>query len=112
MVRVKAQLNQYVGGHIDLLVRDNYGDDGCGPSSGPVVDIRVYGDHEDHAYEEANDDSDQHVDDECNRDLDVQTDEHVSSFRTLNQVLENKQGIYLSTHAPSCDVSNNPDVET
>ena len=24
VVRVKAQLNQYVGGHIDLLVCDNY----------------------------------------------------------------------------------------
>ena len=30
----------------------------------------------------------------------------------MNQVLENEQGIYVSAQAPSCDVSNNPDVET
>ena len=48
VVRVKAQMNQYVGGHIDLLVRDNYNvaefDYGCGPNSGLVPDTRVYGD--------------------------------------------------------------------
>ena len=47
-----------------------------------------------------------------NGNLDVQADGHISSFRTFNQVLENEQGIYVSTHAPSCDVSNNPDAET
>ena len=26
--------------------------------------------------------------------------------------MENEKGIYVSTHAPSCDVSNNPDAET
>ena len=26
--------------------------------------------------------------------------------------MENEQGIYVSAQAPSCDVSNNPDVET
>ena len=36
---------------------------------------------------------------------------HVSSFCTFNQVLENEQGIYVSTYAPSCDVSNNPNAE-
>ena len=25
--------------------------------------------------------------------------------------MENEQGIYVSAHAPSCDVSNNPDAE-
>ena len=48
VVQVKAQVNQYVGGHIDLLVRDNYNiaefDYGCGPNSGLVPDTRVYGD--------------------------------------------------------------------
>ena len=43
--------------------------------------------------------------------MDVQADGHVSSFQIFNQVLENKQGIYVSAHAASCDVSNNPDVE-
>ena len=67
--------------------------------------------HEDCAYEEANDEWDEDVDYESNGDIDVQTDGHVSFFRTFNQVLENEQEIYVSVHAPSCDVSNNPDVE-
>ena len=115
VVRVKPQVNQSMGGHIDLLVRNNYNVAefyyGCGPSSGPVPDTRVYGDDEDYAYKEANDESDEDVDDESNRDLDVQAYGHVSSFQTFNQVLENEQGIYVSTHAASYDVSNNPYVE-
>ena len=51
VIRVKPQVNQYVGGHIDLLVRNNYNvaefDSGCGPSSGLVPDTGVYGDDED-----------------------------------------------------------------
>ena len=70
VVRVKPQVNQSVGGHIDLLVRDNYNvaefDYGCGPSSGPISNTKVYGDDEDCAYEEANDESDEDVDDESN----------------------------------------------
>ena len=97
-----------MGGHIDILVRENYNvaefDYSCGPSSGPVPDIGVYGDDEDRAYEKASDESDEDVDDESNGDLDVQADEHVSSFQTFNQVLENEQRIYVSTHAVSCDV--------
>ena len=115
VVRVKPQVNQSVGGHIDLLVCENYNvtefDYGSGPSSSPVPDIGVYGDDEDRAYEKANDESDEDVDDESNGDLDVQADEHVSFFQTFNQVLENKQMIYVSTHAVSCDVLNNLDVE-
>ena len=60
-----------MGGHIDLLVRNNHNatefDYGCGPSSGLVPDTGVYGEDEDCAYEEANDESDEDVDDECNR---------------------------------------------
>ena len=44
--------------------------------------------------------------------MNVEADGHASSFQTLNQVLENEQGIYVFAQAPSCDVSNNPDVET
>ena len=59
VVRVKAQVNQSVGGHVDLLVRDNYNvaefDYSCGPSSGPVPDTGVFGDDEDYTYEEGND---------------------------------------------------------
>ena len=55
VVRVKAQVNQFVGGHIDLLVRDNYNvaefDYGYGLSSGPVTDTGVYEDDEDCVYE-------------------------------------------------------------
>ena len=115
VVQVKPQVNQSMGGHIDLLVRDNYNvaefDYGCGPSSGQVPDTGVYGDDEDCAYEEANDESDKNVDDESNGDVDVQAVGHVSSFQIFNQILENEQEIYVSTHATSCDVSNNPDVE-
>ena len=109
-------MNQYVGSHIDLLVRDNYNvaevDYSCGPNSGPVLDTGLYGDDEDCAYEEANDESDEDVDDDSNEDFDVQDDGHVSSFHTFNQGFENEQMIYVSAHAPSCDVSNNPDAET
>ena len=115
VVRVKPQVNQYVGGHIDLLVCDNYNvaefDYGCGPSRGPVPDTGVYGDDEDCAYEKANDEFDEDVDNESNGDADVQADGHVSSFQIFNQVLENEQGIYVSAHTASYDVSNNPDVE-
>ena len=86
--------------HIDLLVHDNYNvvefDYGYGPSSGPVPDTGVYGDDEDCAYEEANNEYDEDVDDESNGDADVQVDGHVSSFQIFNQVLENEQGIYIS----------------
>ena len=107
VVRVKPRVNQSVGGHIDLLVHENYNvaefDYGCGPSSGQVPDTGVYEDYEDCAYEETNDES--------NGDIDVQVDRHVSSFQTFNQVLENEQDIYVSAHAASCDVLNNPNVE-
>ena len=91
------------------MVRNNYNvpefDYGCGPSSGSIPDTGVFGVNEDHAYEEDNDEYDKDVDDDCNGDADVEVDGHASSFRTLNQVLENEQGIYVSAQAPSCDVS-------
>ena len=108
VVRVKPQVNQSAGDHIDLLVRDNYNvaefNYGCGPGSGPVLGTGVYGDDEDCAYEEANDEFSEDVDDEVNGDLDVQADGHISSFCTLNQFLENEQRIYVFAHAPLCDV--------
>ena len=107
-----------MGPYTYLLVQENDNvtefDNGCGPSSGPTPDTDrcgVYEDDEDCEDEEANDESDEDVDDESNGDLDAQVYGHVSSFHTFNQVLENKQGIYVSTHATSCDVSNNPDAE-
>ena len=42
---------------------------------------------------------------------DVQTDGHVPSFLTIDQLMENEQGRYLFVDAPSCDVSINPDPE-
>ena len=108
VVRVKPQVNQSVGDHLHLLVRDNYNvakfNYGCGPSSGPVLGIGVYGDDEDCAYEEANDEFAEDVDDDVNGDLDVQVDGHISSFHTLNQFLKNEQAIYVFAHAPSYDV--------
>ena len=100
VVRLKAQLNQSVGGHVDLFVRDNYNvaqsNYGCGPSCGPVPDTGPNGDDEDSANEEGNDEYDEDVDDECDGDdEDLEVDGHASSFRTFNQVLENEQGIYV-----------------
>ena len=118
VVRIKPQVNQSVGAYTYLLVWGNDNvtelDYGCGPSSapGPNTDrCKVYKDDEDCEDEEANDESDEDGDDESNGDIDVQVDEHVSSFHTFNQVLENEQGIYVSMDAASCDVSNNPDVK-
>ena len=105
-----------MGGHVDLFIRDNYNvaqsNYDCGPSSGLVPNIGPNGDDEDCADEEGNDEYDEDVDDECNEDADVEVDEHASSFRTLNQLLENEQGIYVSAQAPSYDLSNYPDDET
>ena len=117
VVRVKAQVNQSVGGHADIFVRDNSNvaqfDYGCGPSSGPVPDTGPNGDDEDNADEERNDEYGEDVDDECDGDDgDVEVDRQASFFRAFNQVLENEQGIYVSAQAPSCDVSNHLDDET
>ena len=116
VIRVKALANQFVGGHVDLLVRDNYNvqefDYGCGPSGGLIPETGVFRVDEDRAYEEGNDEYDEDVDDACNGDADVEVDEHASSFRTFNQILENEQGIYVSAQAPSSDVSNHLDDET
>ena len=106
-----------MGGHVDLFFRDNHNvaqsDYGCGPSRGPVPDSRPNEDDEDSADEEGNDEYDEDADEEgVGDDGDVEVDEHASSFRTFNQVLENEQGIYVSAQAPSCDVSNHPDDDT
>ena len=111
-------MNQSVSDYTDLLVRENDNvvefDYGYGPSSGPTLDTEkcgVYGDDKDCEYEEANDESDEDVDDESNGDLDVQADRHLSSFQIFKKVLENEQGIYVSRHVASCDVSNNPNAK-
>ena len=108
-------MNQSVGAYTDLLVGENDNvaelDYGCGPSSTLAADTdrcEVYGDDEDYEDEEANDEYDEDGDDESNRDIDVQADGLVSSFHTLNQVLENEQRIYVYVDTTSCDVSNNP----
>ena len=104
VVRIHRQANQSIGvAENENVVEINYG---CGPSSGPILDTGVYGDDDAYAYEEGNDESDEDVDDEYDDDLPVQVDGHVSSFQTTNQVLENDQGIFVSAHALSCDVSN------
>ena len=77
-------MNRFVGGHVDLLVRDNYKvpnfDYGCGPSSDQIPDTGVFGVDEDRAYEEGNDEYDEDVDDDYNGDADVEADGHASSF--------------------------------
>ena len=102
--------NLLVGGNDNVAELDY----GCGPSSAPTPDTdrcEVYGDYEDCEDKEANDESDEDGDDESKGNIDVQVDEHFSSFYTLNQVLENEQGIYVSVDAATCDVSNNIDDE-
>ena len=118
VIRVKPQVNQSVGAYTDLLVGRNDNvtelDYGCGPSSALALDIdrcEVYGDDENCEDEEANDESDENGVDESNVNIDVQVDGHVSSFHTLNQVMENEQGIYVFVDVASCDVSNNLDDE-
>ena len=109
VVRINRQANQCMGvTENENVAGIGYG---CGPSSGPVLDTGVYGDDDVCAYEEGNDESDEDVDDEYDGDLHVQADGHVSSFQTTNQVLENDQGIFVSVHTLSCDVSNIPDDE-
>ena len=105
VVRIHRQANQSMG----VVENENVAeiDYGCGPSSSPVLDTGVYGDDDACAYEEGNDESNEDVDD----DLHVQADGHVSSFQTTNQVLENEQGIFVSAHALSRDVSNIADDE-
>ena len=99
VVQVKPQVNQSVGGHIDLLVHENYNvaefDYGCGPSSGSVPNTRVYGDDEDYAYEEANDEFDEDVDDESNGDLDVQMMDMYHSSRLSTKFWRMRKG-YMS----------------
>ena len=108
VVRINRQANQSMG----VAENENVAeiDYGCGPSSGPVLDTGVYGDDNACAYEEGNE-SDEDVDDEYDEDLHVQANGHVSSFQTTNQVLENKQGIFVSAHVLYCDVSNIADDE-
>ena len=118
VIRVKPQVNQSVGVYTDLLVggSDNVAelDYVCGLSNAPTPDTdrcEVYGDDGDCEDEEANDEYDEDGDDESNGDIDAQAEGHVSSFHTLNQVLENEQGIYVSVDATSFDVSNNPNAK-
>ena len=69
VVRVKPQVNQYVCGYTNLLVRENDNvaefDYGCGPSNGAVSDT-------DKCRESRDDEDCEDVDDESNEDLDVQ----------------------------------------
>ena len=103
-VRIHRQANRSIGvAEIENLAEIDYG---CGPSSGPVLDTRAYGDDDACAYEEGNDESDEDVNDEYDDGLHVQADGHVSAFHTTNQVLENERGSLVSAHALFCDVSN------
>ena len=43
--------------------------------------------------------------------MEMLVDGHVPSFLLINQLMENEQGRYLSMDMPSCDVSNNLDLE-
>ena len=114
LVHVKPQVNQLAGTYTNLLLRGNFNveelDYGCGPSSAlVVVTDRCEVNEDDHDCEDEAGDED--GDDETDGDGDVQADRHVPYFLTINQLLENEQGRYLSMDVPSCDVSNNLDPE-
>ena len=77
VVRIHRQVNQSIGvEEIENVAEIDYG---CGPSSRPILDTRVYGDDDACAYEKGNDESDED-DDEYDDDLHVQANGHVSSF--------------------------------
>ena len=82
VVQIHRQANQSIGvAENENVAEINYG---YGPSSGLVLDTRVYGDDDACAYEEGNDESDEDVDDGYDDDFHVQADGHVSSFQTTN----------------------------
>ena len=88
-------MNRSGGTYTNLLLGENFNveklDYGCGPSSAPVAVIdRCEVNENDQDYE------DEAGDDESDGDRDVQADEHVMSFLTINQLMENEQGRYLS----------------
>ena len=105
-------MNQSASTYKNLLLGGNFNveelDYGCGPSSAPVaVTDRCEVNEDDQDCEDEAGDED--GDDES--DGDVQADGHVPSFLIINQLIENDQGRYLSMDVPSCDVSNNQDLE-
>ena len=104
VVQVKPQENPYVGGYIDLLVRENDNvaefDYGCGPSNGLALDTDicgVYGDDEVCEDEETNDEFDEDVDYESNGDLDVKLMDmyHLSVLLTMFWRMSKR---YMSLH--------------
>ena len=103
VVRIRRQENRSIGvAEIEKLAEIDHG---YGPSSGLLLDTGAYGDDDACAYQEGNDEYGED-DDEYDDDLHVQADGLVSSFQTTNQVLENERGLFVSTHALYCDVSN------
>ena len=111
-MRVKPQVNYSVGSYIDLLLGGNFNVEelnyGCGPSLAlVVVTDRCEVNEDDQDCEDGA--SDEYGDDESDGDGNVQVDGHVPYFLTINHLMENETGKYLSMDVPSCDVSNNPD---
>ena len=105
-------MNQPFDTYTNLLLGGNFNveelDYRCGSSSALVVvtdrcEVNEYGqDYEDEADNEDGDD-------ESDGDGDVQADGHDPSFLTINQLMENEQGRYLSMDMSSYDVFNNQD---
>ena len=107
-------MNQSTSTYTSLLLRGNFNveklDYRCGPSSASVaVTDRCEVNEDDQDCEDEAGDED--GDNESDGDGDVQAYGHVLSFLTINQLLENEKGRYLSMDVSSCDVSNNPDPE-
>ena len=111
---VKPQVNQSADTYINFLLGGSFNVEElnyrCGPSSAPVAVTDRCEVNED--YQDCKDEAgDEDGDDESGGDEDVQANGHVTSFLTINQLMENEKGRYLSMNVPSCDVSNNLDLE-
>ena len=107
-------MNQLAGTYTNLLLGGNFiveeFDYGYGPSSAlvAVTDKCEVNEDDLDCEDEVGDEG---GDDECDGDGDVQAYGHVMSFLTINQLMKNEQGRYLSVDVPSCDVLNNTDHE-
>ena len=112
LVRVKPQVNQSIGTYTNLLLIRNVNveelDYGRGLSSALVAvtdRCEVNEDNQDCENEEDDEDGDDESDGDGDGDV------HVSSFLTLNQLMENGQGRYVSMDVPSRDDSNHSNFE-
>ena len=106
-------MNKSIGTYTYLLLEGNVNveelDYGCRPSNAPVaVADRCEVNEDDQDCEDDGGDEDGDDESDGDGDGDVKSCGHVPFFLTINQLIENEQGRYVSVDVPSCNVSNNP----